>query len=264
MGGIAIVRIMSLGDRIRRARRARGMSQEALANACGVSRPAVTQWEQNNGTKPDLVNLERLPSILGTSAEWLLTGRGESGLPPPHTGKKKPPERLNLASSGSSGVGTLKYQLTHDAEPLLTVAVRGDIQGGAFMIQQGVDELPREFVTFRPKRFENLDHAAWLVHGNSMNLAGIVDGSYVITVPYHTVRTAEAGQKGDLVVVERRRRGEIERTCKEVGRSTPAGLELIPRSTEPHDTIIVPVGGEDDDGTEVEIIGLVVGGFKHY
>lgn len=37
---------MTYGQKISLARRARGYSQEALAEQCGVSRQAVSRWEQ--------------------------------------------------------------------------------------------------------------------------------------------------------------------------------------------------------------------------
>ena len=59
--------------RIREARRERGLTQEQLATATGVSRSAVAQWE--TGRAGQITgNLSRIATVLGISVEWLLYG----------------------------------------------------------------------------------------------------------------------------------------------------------------------------------------------
>jgi transcriptional regulator with XRE-family HTH domain len=67
----------SQGARIRTARQARGMTQEALAHAVGVTRSAVAQWETGRAGQVG-ANLARLGAVLGVSASWLM---GESAAP---------------------------------------------------------------------------------------------------------------------------------------------------------------------------------------
>ncbi len=63
----------SQARRIREARRQRGLTQEQLAAATGVSRSAVAQWE--TGRAGQITgNLSRIASVLGISVEWLLYG----------------------------------------------------------------------------------------------------------------------------------------------------------------------------------------------
>ena len=50
---------MTLGQRIQELRKQRGMSQEALGDALGVSRQAVSKWEGDNG----IPELDRLTTI---------------------------------------------------------------------------------------------------------------------------------------------------------------------------------------------------------
>jgi transcriptional regulator with XRE-family HTH domain len=64
-----------VGDRIRKARQAMGMSQEHLARAIGVSRSAVAQWETGR-TGQVRANLARIAGTLGVSMEYVLTGGG--------------------------------------------------------------------------------------------------------------------------------------------------------------------------------------------
>ena len=47
---------MTLGQRIQELRKQHGMSQEALGDALGVSRQAVSKWEGDNGI-PELDTL---------------------------------------------------------------------------------------------------------------------------------------------------------------------------------------------------------------
>ena len=65
-----------LGLRIRELRKARGLSQDALAERLGVSRQAVTKWETEAGT-PDVENLMGLADLFGLSMDELLGRNGE-------------------------------------------------------------------------------------------------------------------------------------------------------------------------------------------
>ena len=62
---------MALGDQIRRARRSKGISQQAIASKFGISRAAVAQWE-NGTTRPDQGKLVELAVLLGISLDDLL------------------------------------------------------------------------------------------------------------------------------------------------------------------------------------------------
>lgn len=73
---------MSLGERITELRNLNGISQYELAKALGVSRQAVSKWE-NGQSNPDSMNLIRLAEILDTDIEYLTTGRRSYGRRPP-------------------------------------------------------------------------------------------------------------------------------------------------------------------------------------
>jgi transcriptional regulator with XRE-family HTH domain len=68
---------MDLAERIRKARRIAGMSQQALADAMGVTRSAVGNWEIVGGARPASARLAQLACTLRVNFEWLATGRGE-------------------------------------------------------------------------------------------------------------------------------------------------------------------------------------------
>lgn len=71
---------MSVGDRIARWRRERGLSQSALASATGVSRSAVAQWETDRAGQ-GTGNLSRIARALDVSVEVLLHGEAATGPP---------------------------------------------------------------------------------------------------------------------------------------------------------------------------------------
>jgi transcriptional regulator with XRE-family HTH domain len=62
-----------IGERIRLTRQERGMTQEALAAAVGVSRSAVAQWETGRSGQVT-GNLSRIAEILGVGVEYLMHG----------------------------------------------------------------------------------------------------------------------------------------------------------------------------------------------
>ena len=62
---------MNMGEKIRLARRKRGLSQEQLAEKLAVSRSAVAKWETGKGL-PDVGNLRMLSRLLQVSVDHLL------------------------------------------------------------------------------------------------------------------------------------------------------------------------------------------------
>lgn len=64
----------TVGARIRNLRKARGLTQEELAQICEVSRSAVAQWETDRAGQLR-ENLPRIASALGVSVELLITGQ---------------------------------------------------------------------------------------------------------------------------------------------------------------------------------------------
>lgn len=64
---------MTLGKRIGTLRKDRKLSQEYVAETLGVSRQAVSKWE-NDLSAPDTENLIALAKLLGTDVEFLASG----------------------------------------------------------------------------------------------------------------------------------------------------------------------------------------------
>lgn len=68
---------MTLAEKIYQARKRAGLSQEALADALGVTRQAVSKWETGKSV-PDTENLRRMAQVLAVSADYFL---GEAPAP---------------------------------------------------------------------------------------------------------------------------------------------------------------------------------------
>lgn len=64
---------MNLSDRIQNLRKLKGLSQEELAEALGVSRQAVSKWESGQSS-PDLDKIVQISEYFGVSTDHLLKG----------------------------------------------------------------------------------------------------------------------------------------------------------------------------------------------
>ena len=65
---------MSLGERIYQSRKAKGMSQDALAELLDVSRQSVSKWE-NDTAQPELSKLTIMCDLFGVSLDELARGK---------------------------------------------------------------------------------------------------------------------------------------------------------------------------------------------
>ncbi|MGE4340445.1 MAG: helix-turn-helix domain-containing protein [Pigmentiphaga sp.] len=65
---------MTIGERIRERRKARGLTLQQVGDQFGINRASVSDWE-NDKTRPDLDRLVVLARTLGTSLDYLLAGR---------------------------------------------------------------------------------------------------------------------------------------------------------------------------------------------
>ncbi len=75
---------MTMGEKILAMRRARGWSQEELAERIEVSRQAVSRWE-SDGAKPDADKIVKLCTLFGVTADYLL------GMPEPASQEPREP-----------------------------------------------------------------------------------------------------------------------------------------------------------------------------
>jgi transcriptional regulator with XRE-family HTH domain len=69
----------SVRERIRTAMRRAGVTQGQVAEACGVSGPAVNQWLTGKTRNVDPRYLADVAACTNSSLNWLMTGKGDPG-----------------------------------------------------------------------------------------------------------------------------------------------------------------------------------------
>jgi len=84
----------TIGNRIAKYRKEKGLTQEGLAETVGVSAQAVSKWE-NDASCPDISLLPQLCKKLGITTDELLTGKSERVLLLPEE-RRKPLEELTF------------------------------------------------------------------------------------------------------------------------------------------------------------------------
>ena len=63
---------MNIGEKVYQLRKAKGYSQEELAELLGVTRQAVSKWELGSST-PELESVVELAKLFGVTTDYLLT-----------------------------------------------------------------------------------------------------------------------------------------------------------------------------------------------
>jgi transcriptional regulator with XRE-family HTH domain len=63
--------VSATGQLIQNARKAKGLTQTQLAEALGVTQPAVSEWESGISA-PESFRVLRLATVLSISADWIL------------------------------------------------------------------------------------------------------------------------------------------------------------------------------------------------
>ncbi len=193
---------MTLGEKIKLARKQAGLSQEQLAEKIGVSRSAVAKWEVNNGM-PDIDNLKALSQLLGVTIDSLVNSRecfadegayleqatiAEEPATPNRTTSKKWRKAIavilliificaagNIGGYMFSTVTTLEmksYTVTSDIKSLYVNINAADItvkQGEAFSVESNLKYLTVSYkngllsIKDTKKAFGNYNHAKLMI-----------------------------------------------------------------------------------------------------
>lgn len=68
---------MSIGKRLKEARKSRGMSQDMLADKIGASRGVITNIEHDKISEPQAMVTNAICSVLNINKDWLISGVGD-------------------------------------------------------------------------------------------------------------------------------------------------------------------------------------------
>jgi transcriptional regulator with XRE-family HTH domain len=199
--------LMSLGQRIFKARTKKGLSQSALGKKLGVTREAVSQWEADV-SEPTAARLRKLSVILDEGFDFLATGRsGEHGTVP-------------------------------------GVRLWGEVAGGVWAeVRDSQDDDFQRVPVAPDPRYPASAQYALKVRGNSVNRVA-KPGTVVICVDI--VEANVELRDGDLVWVERRRGDLVETTLKRL-RKGAGGAELWPESDDPKHQEKLAIDGLEGD-----------------
>jgi DNA-binding XRE family transcriptional regulator len=69
---------MTFGERLKKARLAAGLTQQQLADACGLTNAAISKWEAGLTDAVLAPNLFAVADALHVDARWLATGVGDA------------------------------------------------------------------------------------------------------------------------------------------------------------------------------------------
>lgn len=129
----------TLGARIAQKRKAKGLTQEALAEKLNVSSQAVSKWE-NDVSSPDITLLPQLAKVLDTTVDELLTGDTAAVTLLPEN-QRKPLSQLTLRIYLDDNNGN-KIRINLPM-PLVKIALETGIDIGASMDMDGADALKK-------------------------------------------------------------------------------------------------------------------------
>lgn len=245
---------MTIGERIKQAREEAGLSQSRLAKLIGVTRNAVSLWE-NDENDPATDKIRPLAEYLDKSPDWIISGKEDFH------------ERLRKQQRDAETRALAKRFETNNWDPPASddgLLYAGTVEAGAFRdveLYTDLDEqrrvaVPKDFV------FPGVRQYAWDVKGDSMNLANILEGMYVIGADYIDFeRVYGQPNNGDLVIVQRASAdGALELTVKEL-HGFADRYELRPKSTNPKHKPIIIMRGVDEH-VSTRLVAIVLGTYN--
>lgn len=202
----------------------RAVSIKAFGHHKGIA-------QMRTGKSPGIEQFRKLAGPLRTTAAYLAYGDGAADAAPAR----------------------------RQAGRLALVPIAGEVAAGQWLEVDTVVDAPAftgQSLAPDP-RFPAEAQFAVVVRGTSINRVA-PDGALLHCVDPRQLRRQP--QAGELVIVERKRHGgqDLERTAKRY-RPTETGHEFWPDSTDArHRPIIVDTSDEPEEGTSIEVIGLVL------
>lgn len=169
-----------IGEILKRYRRAAHLTQKSVADALGVNRVSVTQWE-NGSAKPNIERLGELAKLFGVPTDALLTGAPlNTVIPTANIKNDVIPANVELPS---------RQYMPQDVPVMGTAACNAD--HGSFKLDASIID----YVRRPPGLLSTKDVYALYVEGDSME-PRFTAGDLVFVHPRKPVRI------GDSVVVQ--------------------------------------------------------------
>lgn len=139
---------MKFGEKLQALRRAKGLSQEQLAEALGVTRQAISKWELN-ASLPDVEKLLALSEFFAVSTDYLLkesilsptspAAPESAPAPAPEPPDPRPPLNRAVIISGSIMAGLSAFGL-------LVVWILSKVYPAEYAEFSGMDEFPTVYL----------------------------------------------------------------------------------------------------------------------
>lgn len=227
----------TFGERLRHARIMRGFKR--AVDACERFGWVVSTYQQHeNGTRgvKDATKVEYAEKFR-VSLSWLIKGDGPSGL------------------AHGDDVATRKEGGELRPTNVERLHVKWVAEAGAWREADIYDDEPEAFSVIMSETHPGIPRFLVRVAGDSVTDLKIFDGDYVVCVEWIALEGRMSD--GQVVVVQQTDGHRIETTIK-VLKLFKDRYELQPRSPNPkHKPIVVYPGDGEEDGRNVEIIGLV-------
>lgn len=189
---------MTLGEKIRVARKSRGLSQEQLAEKMCVSRSAIAKWETGKGM-PDVENLKILSRLLNVSVDSLLDDSADAI-------SAVIREPYNLAAYGRGCKKVKKDRLMREKFPgarICTLLGRPELASHGHIVDS-----TRGFLTPAPfgspefmKSVRDMDKAFYLVEREAEQLFVTVAGEFLEIRPLSQKQTENTFRLGNWLFI---------------------------------------------------------------
>ncbi|WP_312321224.1 S24 family peptidase [Stenotrophomonas sp.] len=103
----------TVGERIKEARRLRGLTRPKLAEVARVKYPTLAGIENND--QAGTTQLPQIADALGVSAKWLQTGKGAMDAPAPQVDESEYADVIGYSQAAGLGAGAeaVEYAETH-------------------------------------------------------------------------------------------------------------------------------------------------------
>lgn len=189
---------MTLGEKIRHARKICGLSQGQLAEKLCVSRSAIAKWETDKGM-PDVENLKLLSRLLHVSVDSLLDTGRDAGSPVIR-------EAINLSAYGRGCKKVKKDRLMREKFPdakICTLLGRPDL-----LEEDGILDSTLGFLTPVPfgtpefvKSVRDMDKDFYLVERDSDQFFVTVSDRFLEIRPFDQPQSRKSFRLGNWVFI---------------------------------------------------------------